>query len=72
MQYAVIYNPQRLIFKHEVWYGGEADVQTPSGHLVRTVVARPTKKFRTEEQAKGYIEYQQNVHNFRRKVGVTE
>lgn len=70
MQYTVIYNPQNLFRKHEVWYGGEADVQEPSGHLVRKVVAKPTKTFRSAEQAKEYIDYQINVHNFRQKVGV--
>lgn len=64
MKYAVIYNPQAFLFKHECWYKGKALGQDAQGYAIEVDVCKRVGRFRTEENAKGYIQYQLDVQAF--------
>jgi hypothetical protein len=63
-QYTIIFNPQRILLKNEVWFKGRGIGQDSRGFAVDIDVKRKLKSFRTAEQAEGFIKYQQEVAAF--------
>lgn len=63
-QFAIIHNPQRLVFKHEVWYKGKGIGQDAKGFAIEVDVCKRLGKFTTPERAQGYIQYKQDVRAF--------
>lgn len=65
-RYKVIHNPNNLILPFEVWKAGEDVIEVHGTHHKVTVpYFGKVKSFRKHESARGYIEYQQAVRQFK-------
>lgn len=63
-QYAVIYNPKSVLFKHEVWFKGKGYGQDAQGYKVEMDVCRKVEGFVSAERAANFISYRESVDRF--------
>lgn len=69
-RYAVICNPERILFKYEVWYAGTTEVELgmDPGKRVEISVCKPVKVCMTSNLANEYVRYQKEVRAFKEEV----
>lgn len=65
MEFATIFNPGNLLFKHEVWYKGESDIIDSTGRCGKSYECRKAASFLTAKGADGFIQYQRAYRAFK-------
>ena len=65
-EYAVIFNPTRWLFKWEVWIHTDYMDEDPRFAETRRIT-RKAADFRSDEAAKGFVKYQEDIQDFKEK-----
>lgn len=66
VEFAVIRNPNNLVFKYEVWIKGESVSTDKLGQpMERLNFCQKTRSFLTAKGAQGFVDYQTSTREFR-------
>lgn len=66
--YAIIYNPTRWVFKWEVWiHYDNTGVPPDDAFMHHRRSTRIASEFTSEERAKGFVKYQNDIQDFKEK-----
>jgi hypothetical protein len=66
IEFGIIFNPTNVLMKHEVWIKGEAVSNDTLGQPVeRQQFCQKGRSFFTRKAAEGFVQYQQEMRQFR-------
>jgi hypothetical protein len=67
--YQTIYNPMRILLKHELWVRGKV-VEWTGTQTIEKHAARCVKVFRSKQKADEAIQYYKDIQSFKEQANV--